>query len=429
MSTEKTTQIGGYLLNYIHLHSFSSESPVDITDLMVKIDVYESISSPFMSLDISIMDNIGLIDKLPIIGEELITIDLRDQANVGGLNTYTCFLYKLSDREQISDRGFVYTLKCLSLECLADMNIKIPKSFSGNPSDLVKSILSKTGSLMTEKTLVLGESVGNISYISNYWSPSQNIRYIMERAISKKQRSPSFVFFENMDYFVFDAIDNLVDKPASATYFFTINPKTRNVSEVSNILGDTSFDNRQSIVENMWVDDTFDYINRVSSGALGARTLRVDPFKKEYLYDLYDFTDSFKEYNRLNKSPLGTNNAVRKLNSVFRTKVTPSSSFNGMVDDSSDVWFRKRLTEISSIQSQTIQIDVPGRMGILTGQVVEFVMFSGHIPDGESVDTTFLSTADRVFSGRYLVTGIHHTFDRERHSMSLKLNKESLISK
>jgi hypothetical protein len=73
MSTEKTTQIGGYLLNYIHLHSFSSESPVDITDLMVKIDVYESMSSPFMSLDISIMDNIGLIDKLPIIGEELIT--------------------------------------------------------------------------------------------------------------------------------------------------------------------------------------------------------------------------------------------------------------------------------------------------------------------------------------------------------------------
>lgn len=429
MTTEKTTQIGGYELNYIHLHSFSSESPVDITDIMTKIDIYENISSPFMSLDISIIDNLGLIDKLPIVGEELIGIDLRDQAGVGGLNSYTCFVYKISDREQISDRGFSYTLKCLSLECLADMNIKLSKSFSGNPSDLVKNIISKTGSLMTEKSLVLGESVGNVSYISNYWSPSQNIRYIMERTISKKQRSPSFVFFENMDYFVFDAIDNLVDKPASATYFFTINPKTRNVSSVSNLLGDSSFDNRQSIVENMWVDDTFDYINRVGSGALGARILRVDPFKKEYLYDLYDFTDSFTEFNRLNKKPLGTDNAVRKLNSVFRTKVTPSSAFSGMIDDGSDTWFRKRLTEISSIQSQTLQIDVPGRMGILTGQVVEFVMFSGHIPDGEADGKTFLSTADRVFSGRYLVTGIHHTFDRERHSMSLKLNKESLISK
>jgi hypothetical protein len=429
MSTEKTTQIGGYELNYVQIHSFSNSSPVDITELIAQIDVYESISSPFMSLDISIIDNLGLIDKIPIVGEELIGIDLRDQANLGGLNTYTCFLYKISDREQISDRGFSYKLKCLSLECLADMNIKLSRAFNGTPSNLVKDIINKNGSLMTEKPLVLGESRNNVSYISNYWSPSQNIRYVMERAISKKNGAPSFVFFENMDYFVFDAIDNLVDKQASATYFFTVNPKSRNVSEIRALTGDTTFDNRQSIVENMWVDDTFDYINRVSSGALGTRTLRVDPFKKEYLYDTYDFTESFLKYNRLNKKPLGTNNAVRKLNSVFRTKVTPSSSFTGMVDDGSDEWFRKRLTEISCIESQTIQIDVPGRMGILTGQVVEFVMFAGNIPDGESSDTTFLSTADRVFSGRYLVTGIHHTFDRERHYMSLKLNKESLISK
>lgn len=429
MTTEKTTQIGGYNLNFVHIHSSSSEDPLDITDLIAKIDVYESIASPFMSLDISIVDNLGLIDKLPIIGEEYISLDIRDQADLNGLNAYTCFVYKISDREQISDRGFVYTLKCLSLECLADMNIKLSKSYSGTPSNLVKDIVAKNGSLMTTKPLVLGESRNTVSYISNYWTPTQNIRYLMERAISKANGAPSFVFFENMDYFVFDAIDNLVNKPPSGKFFFTVNPKQRNVSEISSLLGDTTFDDRQSIVENLWVDNTFDYITRVSSGALGARTLRVDPFKKEYSYDIYDFTESFSTYNRLNQKPMGTNDAVRKLNSVFRTKVTPSSSFGGMPSDNSEEWFRKRLTEMSCIESQTIQIDVPGRLGLLTGQVVEFVMFSGHISNGESVDKSIMSIADRIFSGRYLITGIHHTFDRERHYMSLKLNKESLISK
>jgi hypothetical protein len=427
MTTEATTQIGGFKINYVYLHSFSNETPIEITNLVAQIDVFENITTPFMTLDITIVDNLGLISKIPIIGEELITLDIRDQADDDGLKAYVCFIYKLANREQISDRGFSYTFKCLSLECLADVNIKISKAFRGNISEIVKSIVTEQGSLMSKKPLVLGQTKNSISYISNYWSPVQNLRYITERAISKEGGAPSFMFFENMKSFVFDAVDNMVDKPASDTFFFTVNPQTRNADSIRTLLGDTSFNNRQAIIENLWVDDTFDYIERTSSGAFGARSLRVDPFKKEYTYDIYDFLAGFDDYNRLNKNPINSNYAVRKLNTVFRHKVAPSSSFSGMANDSSDQWFKKRLTEIAVIDSQSIQIDVPGRMGILTGQVVEVMMFSGNIPDDESSDKTFLSTADRIFSGRYLVTGIHHTFDRERHMMSMRLNKESLV--
>jgi hypothetical protein len=147
--------------------------------------VYETMTSPFMTVDVTIMDNLGLIDKLPIIGEEFINLDIRDQANEQGIQSYMGYVYKLSNRESVSDRGFIYTLKCISLECLTDLNLKLSRAYSGTPSEIVKTFLSQKGPLPTKKTLFLEDTKNNLEYISNYWSPLENIRYITERAVSK----------------------------------------------------------------------------------------------------------------------------------------------------------------------------------------------------------------------------------------------------
>jgi hypothetical protein len=178
------------------------------------------------------------------------------------------------------------------------------------------------------------------------------------------------------------------------------------------------------IIEKLYIDESFDYIKRLKSGAYGNRTLIINPLSKQYNYGYYDFIESFDKHSRLNTEPFTSSEAPRKLNSVFRYRVAPDRTYPSMNSEKTSEWFSQNMTEYSAIDSQKIQIDVPGHMRIHAGSVSNIFIYSDIINKGDDPSNAF----DSVFSGRYLVTSIKHLFTKERHSMHLELSKDSLIS-
>ena len=60
----------------MELHSPSSGTMTDIRYIYTGFNIFEDIFSPFISGTIVIQDAVGLLNRLPIIGEEILELDV-----------------------------------------------------------------------------------------------------------------------------------------------------------------------------------------------------------------------------------------------------------------------------------------------------------------------------------------------------------------
>ena len=208
-------------IKYVRVATSTGTELVDVTHLINYVEIFESIDSPFITLNINLTDATGLSSLLPLVGEEFIEVDIRSKDQVSGLIGQTFFIYKVSDRINVSDRASTFTLNCISIAAVSDLNIKLSKAYSGLPSEIVKQICNE--SLILNKRLSVTESKYTLSYISNYWSPLRNMEYICNRAISKESGSASYVFYESKSSFWFVPIESLVSKDPVQSFFYSVN--------------------------------------------------------------------------------------------------------------------------------------------------------------------------------------------------------------
>jgi hypothetical protein len=243
----------------------------------------------------------------------------------------------------------------------------------------------------------------------------QNIKYLCDRAVSSTDDSPAYVFFETKKSFIFAPLSELVKQDAGNTYVFSINTHTQAV------------DVQQQIIHKLYVDRTFNYIDRIMTGTYGNRVLVVDLTHKQYNYSYYDFIESFQKFNRLNQLPFGSDNATRHINAVFRTRTISSNNRASMPTENTNQWYKQRLTELGAINSQTISIDASGKFNIYAGSVINVVIPTSNIDTSAGASRDILSIMDRTLSGRYLVTSIKHMLTTERHTLSITAAKDSFI--
>ena len=412
MAEHKNPTPSNFEVKYIKISAGGGE-PFDVTKLVNYIDIYESIYSPFMTLEFNITDALSVVHLLQLKGEETVEVDIRNADDESGFIGQKFNLYKLSNRISISDRAYTYTLHCISPGALTDLSTRHSEAFDGKPHELAEEKFIKP--LAESKEVYAHATKNKIAYISNYWTPLRNITYLCNRATSSDTDNPTYLFFENKKKFIFAPLDYLIKEDAIMTYFYGVNPQRLPIDQAA------------GIVHKLYSDDTFDYLKRIQSGAYGNSAMVVDSTNKVFKYTSYDFMEGFKKYARLNKLPFNSESVKRGPDSVFRSRLIAEKSYEKMPEEKTDEWFKQRLTEINSIDSQTIEIEVSGDLNILTGQVVNLFVPVTHIEQMDAGSADFSKLIDTSMSGRYLITAIHHLLDRERHIMKLKLCKDSII--
>lgn len=415
-----THSVSDTSVKYVRLYDNSTATNfIDISMMVNYIEVYESIYSPFLTVNISVTDTNGVSSAFRMKGEEFVEIDVRGPDNRLGIVGQVFNVYEVADRVVTSNGSITYTLKCISPAAIVDMNIKISQSFSGQPSELVGNTFAKTLSIVG-KPVLAEESKHIVSYVSNYWSPMKNIKYLCDRTVSKRSGAANYVFFERKNEFRFESIDNMVVRPPTNNFTYSLNT---NDARMRNNPQEQMF-----IIHNLYVDRSFNYIDRIMTGAYGNRTLNVDSHTKSYSYQYYDFLESFSKFSRLNELPLGTSNSVRRINSVFRTINSPTLVYTTMPDEHSIDWYKQRLTELAAINATTIDFDAVGRFYIGAGDVITVtipkITAAKHISNRENELSKLI---DPTLSGRYLVTSIRHLIDRERHTINVQASKDSYI--
>ena len=403
---------GDVSINAILIRSYNG-TELEIKDSVQRIDIYEDMYSPFMTAELTLVDTNDVIGKLPIIGEEIVLLDITDGTGLG-LKQKPMFAYKVKERTQVSDMAVSYTICCISIEAIVDMNIAVSKAYSGQPSDIVRDIVKKD-SLQSESNIFVEPTKNSLQFISNYWSPVQIIKFLCDRSISAKTGSPSYIFYEDIKGFNFVTQDLLVTSQANSKFSY------------SNVK-DADIGASLERIRTLYIDEEFDYISRLKAGMYGNRLLQVNPFAKSYHYRYIDFTEQYEKHSRLNTLPISSYNATRRINSTLVDKHSPSSAYSKMHFDGIGQWYQQRRIEMATRTAQRKQIDVPGRFNVDVGQVTDVYIYSQAPARTSDQERDVYSLLDRIHSGRHLITAVHRIITRDKgHTMSLEISKDSLM--
>lgn len=388
----------------------------DVTAQVINVQFYEDIFAPFITGSLILKDSLDLVNLFPFIGEEYLELEIStptlDRHNIKG----TYYIYKMSNREMTGDKSVVYQLHFISVEAVVDLNKKTSRVFGDKISKLVEPFVKdKTFGLESNKNVFVEDTLNNTKYISNYWTPIENIMYLTNQAINTN-KSPSFTFFENRDGFYFISLEKLYDN--IVLYDFTYDNYTRDDSPLGGSVRNTEKDFKR--ISEISISTAFDYMDRIRSGMLASRQISYDVTKKSYSAKTYNMFERFAQQKHLNQYPINSDSATFRSSSRIIVQPKNFGLFNGFGDVTNAKSNQERISLLKLAEAIKLNITVPGRCDYTVGQKIKI-----NLNRMEPVSELDGDVTDKMFSGNYIIAAINHFVDREKHECYMEIIKES----
>ena len=394
---------------------------IDIRNQIKEIKIFESMFSAFITGEVTISDAVGISTLLPFVGEEMLMLELETPTGTADeLQNYLkrkmlFHVYKMSNQANITMKNKMYTLGIISVSGMVDINRAISKKFSGNVSDLAKSLIEDAEYLNFGKdTAIVEPTTNSLQYVSNFWTPAKNLFYLAENALNDK-KNPNYVFFENNNGFVFSSLDRLQKVPVIQSFFK--DQKMRQPGD-PNVLDD----DYQTILDMSVSENVFDYIDRHVTGGYGGTMY-------EYAFDTKSIKKTIKRYDEYNPEDP---NAVSPFSSAAfdpRSHIlnipVHRNLFNGSQNLDIDHHTRRAalLKKLTNIQTN---IQVFGRFDYTVGRQVDLTIYKDRSIDGSTPDTAL---EDELLSGVYMITSLSHVITPTIHRTNMELSKSNMKAK
>lgn len=388
----------------------------DIAAQVITIHLYEDLFSPFISGSLILKESLDLINLFPFIGEEYLELEISTPTLQSNNIKGKFHIYKMTNREIVGDRSMVYQLHFISVESLSDLNKKISKSFAGKISDLVsKFITDQYDGLESKKAVFVEPTLNNTKYVSNYWSPVQNITYLCEQAVNQN-KTPDFLFFENRDGFYFMSLESLY--AGGLFQEFVYDKYTRDDLPKGGSVRNVQEDYKRIL--DITIPVGFDYIDRIRSGMISSKMITYDITKKTYATKNYNMFQRFDQQNHLNKFPINSSRSVFRNNAAILTKSKAFGSMTGFGDVTDAKSIQERTSLMKLAEANKLEITVPGRADYTVGQKISVILNKMEPISNDDADIT-----DKMFSGFYIIAAINHVITKQNHECVMEVIKES----
>lgn len=390
-----------------------------ITPQVLGVEIFEDIFSSFITGRLIVKDSQELTNLLPLVGEEVVRLDIHtptlpDEERIKD----EFFIYKMDDKTLTAERQMTYTLYFMSKEGIIDLNKKVPKAFQGSPSDIVEELCtSELFGFGTKKLVYLEDSQNTIKYVSNFWSPTQNIQYVCDHAVNS-YGSPTFIFFENKYGFQFVTLESLYTGSPIKQRFIWDN-YTADISRMGGSRRDIQKDYQRVLT--LEAPLSFDYIKRLRSGAYGSELITYDIMTHQYVHTSY--VPTFEDSRHMNGFPLWSDSVIASPKSVLMRGHNYYNNFEGFSDVTNNKIIQKRKSILSQAEANKVIISVAGRTDYSAGQRVIL-----EVPKRSQITEQDNDWMDKITSGVYLVSALCHTIgSTQGHGCTLELIKDSMM--
>ena len=426
----------------------SADEVIDLSEFIVELNLYEDLFKNYLHGNLVITDSRNLIDKFNIHGEEFLNVKLRTPSFPDSVVIEKTFrVFKLTDRTIVRDTNSQnFVLHFISVEFFYDVNLPLFAPFEGTITDVAGRIfsdflatsrnysISESNNEIKEnprptELIIINEASNKVKFISPGWSPLKCINWLASKAIPKDGVAKNFIFFESNKNFYFGTLENLFrDAHENKNYF------GRYLISASNVRDDK---NSQNVIRELFLAkdvemvETTDYIKNYTNGYLGNRLVYLDVFNKEYQLIDYDHTENYeKQFHSSGKGNEAKPVFNRDTFKNFATNISFYPKNPKLFDNYQDNINEKmgeihgnRLSSMLELTNIKMNMTVPGRTDVEVGRIIYFEYPSLGAKDGSDTGST---AQDKLYSGYYLITAIHHKVSKLEHQMVMEVIKDSL---
>ncbi len=186
---------------------------IDITKMFLSLSIFESMFVNFLNGKIVIYDTIDLISNFPIIGNELVEIEIdSSQLNTPISMKFRVYKNDSGEVESKNTKRKVIILYICSEEMINNFLKTINRKFSESTGDTIVQWLLDNP-LESSKTLNFETTSDTIDLYTNFWKSSKIIDLVCKKSISSEYFD--FIFFENLDGFNFKPLSYYLSQESS----------------------------------------------------------------------------------------------------------------------------------------------------------------------------------------------------------------------
>ena len=459
MTTQNAPKAGDFTLSTeIFLATYQSElgtnEPlrIDIREAVQEIQIFEGINYNTLSGTLVMVDAGGLLDRLPITGNEILEFTLHtpgftleDESPRGyNFKTFPMWVNKIRNISNPNQNARIYALDFYSKERIKDNQRKLCRAFEGPIHETVRVILRNF--LKTQKDLLFEQTTPVVKYVIPKKSPLDTIKFLGKESVSEKFENSGFFFWETSDGFNFKSLEAMISNTAGKA--------KEPVIEYSNspkVDSGQLYDTKDGVKGNMTkvfefnILKRFDTLSNIKQGTYASRLVTYNAFTKEFKNVDFSYPHEYTKSNHMGQeqfpdSPYTSimpvyNYEEGKLLSDFpEADYMFTSSAIGMHHETKDKepigtadienTLQKSKAQKNAFNSFVIELVVPGNTAVTAGSVIKFTTLSGNIPEGKN-DLLI----DPFLSGNYLVTEVRHlaqTTPQGIHTMTLTCAKDSV---
>tara|TARA_Y100001973_G_C5193720_1_gene332744 strand:+ start:961 stop:2475 length:1515 start_codon:yes stop_codon:yes gene_type:complete len=470
MAVKSQPSIGDIKISSIFISTYVSDIgsnepfKMNIDDLVREIQIYEDIKLQTLSGVMVIEDAAGLLDRLPLTGNEVLEFTAHtpgfalDDSDYPRGYDFTMesgspmFIYKIKDIRVVSPNKKFYGLEFCSKEKIKDTQRKICKAMTGPIHNLVMSILRND--LKSKKDLFFEETKPVVKYVIPKKSPLNTIKFLNTESISKDFNNSGFYFFETSDGFHFKSLASMISHESGVAkrpeIEYTNAPKIESgtLYKQKDKNGYMIKGNIEKIFS-MKIKTRFDTFTNIKEGVYASRLVTYDAFTKQFKEIDFDYLQDFVErahISQISKEETNVRHSImpiynfedgKILSDFSEGKYMFTTSAQGMHDkkdeegninaiETADIseTLQTSLSQKGAFNSFIIELEVPGHTAITAGTVIGFKTLTG--------SSTKESKIDPYLSGNYLVTGVSHIIQRPKggrkiiHNMTLECVKDSV---
>jgi hypothetical protein len=457
---------GDYRLDGIILHNHNNEGTfgsggagINIQDLVIEFNIYEGINKSAITGSLVIGDAINLIGNLPIQGTERLSFKLstpgaHDHTHIVDCSVRTghpMHIYKLTDKQQLSDGTQIYTLHFCSREFLRNIRTKVSEAFTGTIDQMVYKILGDENYLDSRKSLFYQKTRNKDKIVIPNVPPMKAIEMLCKKALGDDSKGVGYHFYQTTKGFHFRSFESMCVNsngiPRKVKQEFNYH---QGINTDDKITGLTAMDKDGNEIDRIVHDFTsveqYKFINNFHDvamnqavGTYGHRVITHNIFDKSYKISDYHYHNYFNDTKHIDVSnapaivdtPVDYDDKGVSDYPESRVTVMPTTQFShnedtgvfGIDVEQDGLTEGARISQRAAAEAGTrIELIVKGMSYLQPGDVIQFNIVS--VENKRDTD----GALDPQFAGRYIIAKIRHRVTNEDYIQKLECVKDSVYT-
>ena len=402
---------------------------IAVRNLMIELNIYESINSPHMSGDVTIRDTMNHRANMSMTGQEEIefVLSTNDESEEIDFKTVRGRIYRISNIVPTSPTEQVYTLHFVTKDAMRNTQTRVKSAYRGSSDQIVeqviKNVLKSDKDFFAEKSNAFVHLLGNLRY------PYEFIRMCARRSVSTDHKDSSYLFYENHRGYNFASRSKLIfdgpfaKRPTHENFFTSYQrPKVDTPTEMRTLFSYKIVSQQDVLRDNVngLLNNTHYNFNRTGK-SLSKKISSYETFANERDLDgspIYTETPE-KDSDRLFDFPDSTitlGSFDPHLHTQSDTDTTDYTNANPRQPDS------MRETLSSNIK---VKIEMHGNSNLAAGDIIQLDL-PNHEPLINAQDT---DVHDVFMSGTYIIENIMHRVDNNAYRCVCDCVRRSVSTK